>query len=324
MNDLERYQHIFDEIVPWSGIAPAGFTVDFLGTQVSKDFRVWRQPTQFVDGRMVVLKRPRLGVEHHDETWFEAVDWFLAAREARERFVMVTLGANYGYQAVACSRALQRLNPLPMKLVAVEPIPENVAWIRRHMRDNGIDPDEHWIIQAAVSGDNEPVLFPVGAPGVGAQNCISTNEPAARRQYVDDIIKSGRLEEALRGLLLHNSTGLRKVFIPGRDWFGEIKFVSAVTLADVLGPFDWVDLLEADMQESEIVAFPPFRALIKKKVRRIHLGTHGRVVHRTLHQMFHDDGWEIVFSYEPESLTESAFGPVKTNDGILSVRNPAP
>lgn len=323
MNDLERYQHIFDEIVPWAGFSPPGFTVDFLGTLISKDFRVWDRPTPFIDGHWVALERPCIGADRHDESWFEAVDWFLAAREARERFVMVTLGALYGYQAVACSRALQRLNPLPMKLVAVEPIPENVAWMRRHMRDNGIDPDDHWIIQAAVSGDNEPVFFPVGGPGVGAQNCISTNEEGARRQHVDDIIERGGTEEALRNLILTNSTGLRKELVSGRDWFGEIKLVSAVTLADIVGPFDHVDLIEADMQQSEIAAFPPFRELLKKKVRRVHIGTHGRIVHHTLHQMFHEDGWEIVFSYEPESVTESALGPVRTNDGVLSVRNPS-
>jgi len=212
---------------------------------------------------------------------------------------------------------------LPSKLVAVEPIPENVEWTKRHMRDNGIDPDDHWIIQAVVSDCNDPVFFPVGSPGLGAQNCIATNETAARQQYVDEIINNGRVEAALSDLILKNTTGLQKDIIKGAGSFGEIKLVSAVTLADILGPLDRVDLLEADIQQSEMIVFPPFRHLLKKKVRRIHLGTHGRDVHDSLYRMFIDDGWDVVFNYEPESRHETELCTFMTNDGILSVCNPA-
>ena len=72
-----------------------------------------------------------------------------------------------------------------------------------------------------------------------------------------------------------------------------------------------------------MIVFPPFRHLLKKKVHRVHLGTHGGDVHRSLSQMFADDGWEIVFDYEPESAHETELGSFTTNDDILSVRNPA-
>jgi hypothetical protein len=323
MNDLKKYSKLLDDIVPWSEIIPAGFTVDFLGTVTSKEFLVWGYHHAYVDRAEITMRLPLLGEGENGEFWFEAANWVLAAKEARDRFVMITLGALYGYQAVGCSRALQLLNPLPMKLVAVEPIPENVAWTKRHMRDSGIDPDDHWIVQAAISDSNNPVFFPVGSPGLGAQNCIATNEPAARHRYVEEIIKNGHVEAALSNLILNNTTGLQKDIIEGKGSFGEIKLVSAVTLADILGPLDTVDLLEADIQQAEMIVFPPFRDLLKKKVRRIHLGTHGRDVHSSLSRMFADDGWEIVFDYTPESLHETEFGSFTTNDGILSVRNPA-
>lgn len=323
MSDLRRYSAILDEITPWSGAIPAGFTVDFLGTLTSKEFLVWGYHPAYVDGSQLSLPRPRLEDGENGEYWFEVVDWVLAVKEAREKFVMITLGALFGYQVVGCSRALQLLNPLPSKLVAVEPIPENVEWTKRHMRDNGIDPDDHWIVQAVVSDCNDPVFFPVGSPGLGAQNCIATNEAAARQQYVDQIIGNGDVEAALGNLILKNTTGLQKDIIAGTASFGEIKLVSAVTLGDILGPLDRVDLLEADIQQSEIIVFPPFRQLLKRKVHRIHLGTHGRDVHHSLHRMFVDDGWDIVFNYEPESRHITELGSFTTNDGILSVRNPA-
>jgi hypothetical protein len=235
---------------------------------------------------------------------------------------MITLGALHGYQAVGACRALQKLNPMPYKLVAVEPIPQNMEWVRRHMRDNGIDPANQWLIQAAIGANNEPVFFPVGAPGTGAQNCISTNEEAARKGYLEEFIAQGCAEEALENLLLHNTTGLQRELVKGMNFFGEIRLVSTVTLRDVLGPFERVDLIESDIQESEILVFPPFLPLLKRKVHRIHIGTHGKAVHESLLRMFVEHGWDIVFSYEPESVHETVLGAFSTNDGVLSVRNP--
>jgi hypothetical protein len=45
-------------------------------------------------------------------------------------------------------------------------------------------------------------------------------------------------------------------------------------------------------------------------------------VHWTLHELFKQHEWEMVFSYEPNAVHESALGQFKTNDGILTVRNP--
>jgi len=61
---------------------------------------------------------------------------------------------------------------------------------------------------------------------------------------------------------------------------------------------------------------------LRRKVRRIHIGTHGRAVHIALHDLFAKDGWEIVFSFEPNATHESALGTFSTNDGVLTVRNP--
>ena len=323
MNDLLKYAGVFDGVTPWSGTIPAGCTLDFLGTRISKTFlETWGYHPAFVDGGELLMEMPELVGGVNGEFWFEAADWVMAAREARGRYVMITLGALYGYQAVASHQALRLLNPMPYKLVAVEPIPQNMEWVRRHMRDNGIDPDEQWLLQAAIGPTNEPAFFPVGSPGLGAQNCIATNEQDARKRYLEEFIAQGRVEEALSNLLMHNSTGLQKDIIAGKNLFGEIKLVSSVTLADVLGPFDRVDFLEADIQQSEILVFPPFRPLLKRKVHRIHLGTHGKDVHQSLLQMFIDDGWEIVFDFEPDSVHATVLGTFSTNDGILSVRNP--
>ena len=48
-------------------------------------------------GRAVTTRLPVIA---DGEGWFETVNWVEAAREARGRYVMVTLGACYAAQAV--------------------------------------------------------------------------------------------------------------------------------------------------------------------------------------------------------------------------------
>jgi hypothetical protein len=219
---------------------------------------------------------------------------------------------------------LQQLNPMPSKLVAVEPEPDNYEWTARHMRDNGIDPERQWLLPYAISDRNDPVYFPVGSPGSGAQNCFSTNEKDARENYVRELVARGEIENALRNLIMHNTTGMTKDLVPGAeyDFKAEIKLMSAITLRDVLSPFDVVDYVESDIQQSEIVVFPPYVDLLRKKVRRIHIGTHGIDVHKALHDQFANSGWTIVFNFEPNSSFTTELGSFTTNDGVLTVRNP--
>jgi hypothetical protein len=320
MNNLLDYANVFDGIVPWSGEVPRGYLVDFLGTLTDATFRTMFgiDPNTVGGGH----QQTRVPTIEDGEGWFEAVNWVVAAREARDKYSMVTLGACYGAQAVGSYRALQILNPMPYKLAAIEPEPENHEWTRRHMRDNGIDPDQQWVVKAAISAQNDPVLFPIGSPGTGAQNCVSTNEQLARKIYANEIIAAGRGNETLLNLMMNNSTGIMKNLAPGHDFPAEIKLVSAVTLPDILGPFEALDYLESDIQQSEILVFPPCMEIVKRKVRRIHIGTHGKDVHRALLKLFRKDGWEIVFNYDPNSTFESPLGSFSTNDGILTVRNP--
>lgn len=320
MNEMEKFADVFAGITPYAGTPPQGFYADWLGALTDAKFRAYLGiKREEIGGSPVQTSLPTMA---DGEAWFEAVNQVVAAREAKDGFVMVTLGACYGAQAVGSYLALQRLNPMPCKLVAVEPEPSNLQWVAQHMSDNGINPDDHWLVGSAISDTNSPVFFPVGAPGSGAQNCFSSNESGAREHYVRSLIESGQTEEALRNLLLRNTTGLKKDLLPGGNFEAEITVMSAVTLRDILSPYDRVDYLEVDIQQSEIIVFPPFMDLVKRKVRRVHLGTHGIDVHEALAAAFRRDGWEIVFDFAPNSEFTTSLGSFTTNDGVLSVRNP--
>ena len=323
VNNLEPFAHTLDDLAGWSGEVPKGFVADFIGVLTDARFlRPWGiDDPAAVGGGYETSSPPSI---QNGEPWFEAVDWVMAAREAKGRFVMMTLGACWGAQAVGSYRTLQLLNPMPSTLVAVEPVPENYEWIKQHFRNNGIDPDAHWLVPHAIADTIDPVLFPIGAAGSGAQNAIATNHTAARQQYVDMFSSGGEeaTKTALSNLLLNNTTGIVRDLVEGYNFMAEIKLVSAITLRELLTPFERIDYLEADMQQSEIIVFPPFIDLLRKKVRRIHIGTHGKDVHWTLHDLFADNGWEIVFSFEPNARFDTVLGSFETNDGVLTVVNP--
>lgn len=303
-------------IQPWSGDVPSGYSVDFLGILTDGSF-LWNKAGPF-GGRHETTSLPTVAT--HGEAWFEVASWLLSARDAQDRYVAISLGAAFGAQLVGAWKALQAINPLPARLVAVEPVPEQCRWMRSLMTTNGIDPDAHWIIQAAVGPDNEPMLFPVGAPGSGLNESVITNSAQSRQAYADLLRRGGYAQRVLDNILLHNSTGITREL--GHGYGGEVKFVSAVTLHDVLAPFDRVDLLEADIQHSEANVIPPFMDHLNRKVRRVHIGTHGREAHDLLRALLARAGWEIVFDYAPNSRHATARGPVDLGDGILAARNP--
>ncbi|HEY1793211.1 MAG TPA: hypothetical protein VGG34_09855 [Opitutaceae bacterium] len=320
MNRIEEFSGVFAGIRPGPGGAPDGFAVDFLGTRTRRCY------LDVLQGRARAMSGgaapARLPVISDGEVWFEAVNWVQSAREASGRFVMVTLGGCYGGQASGCHRALQALNPMPCRLVVVEPEPGSFEWVKEHFRDNGIDPGQHWLLPLAMSDTNAPVFFPVGAPGYGAQNCYSTNEAAERRRYVEELLAGGPAQDALRRIVLENRTGLMRTLNSDPAARVEIKLVGAITLSDLLAPLDFVDYLESDIQQSELIVFPPFIDLLGRKVRRIHIGTHGVETHQVLLDLFAVNGWEIVFNFAPNGRYGGPWGAFDTNDGVLTVRNP--
>lgn len=330
VNDLAKYREVFKGIRPFEGTVPAGYEVDFLGALSNLQYESLLPFARPQQGPRGVRTSPPEFDGSNGEPWFEAVNWVETAREAVGMYVMFSLGACWGAQAVGCYRALQRLNPMPCKLVVVEPEPGNLKYLQEHLHDNGIDPDDHWIVPLALGDSTAPAFFPIGSSGIGGHNCLSTNERIGREIHFKRIVEMAKgredgaavLEEALRTLILDNRTGLTHEIIPGEPFVGEIELVSSLTLRELLGPFRFVDYIEADLQQSEILVFPSCLDLLRRKVRRIHIGTHGADVHQELLQLFANAGWEILFSYPPNSRYKTVLGSFETNDGILTVLNP--
>lgn len=316
----ENLDGLFDGIVPWKGEVKKGRQRSCIGAL--HPIKPWDRDKVFPDEtEYQETGLPRI---NWGEAYFEWVSMFMAVRAARRSFTMVSLGAHFGGPLVDSALALQKLNPMPCFLVGVEADPHMCAMLDEHFRENGIDPNDHWIINCAVNDTNRPVVFPVSEMRTGANSVLRTSEE--RETLFDMINNAGKAPETLRNVLIEGSTQL---YIPLANMEGtpeargELRFVSAVTVADVLGPLPFVDYLEIDMQLAEEWTLPPARELLKRRVRLLHLGTHGGGLHRDMAAMFAADGWEVLVDLMPQTQFDTPEGPFTTGDGVLIAHNPA-
>lgn len=317
LNDLMA---VFDGIEPWKGEVPKGRARTFIGAL--SPIEPWDRGKTFPDE--TEYQETRLPCINDGETFFEWVSTLMAIRSAQRSFTMVSLGAHYGGPLVNAALALQKLNPMPYSLVGVEADPNMCVTLGEHFRENGIDPKDHWIINCALSDSNRPVVFPVSELRPGSNSAVHSD--AQRRALLDMIIRSGQSEAILKNIVLEGST---HVYIPLDSPEGtpeasaELRFVSTNTLADIFHPLAFVDYLDIDIQMAEAYALPPAIEMLSRKVRWLHLGTHGFDIHESMCEMFAAHGWENLLDFKPCTKFDTVKGPFQTCDGVLFAYNPA-
>jgi FkbM family methyltransferase len=269
----------------FSGSPPPGWIVDRLGIRTQWKFvdGHWPHTAEQVSQMWQQVPAPEVnGLEY-----YEWVDLVHAVVGARERFVMVELGAGYGRWAVRAARLLEALNPMPCTLVAVEAEPTHFEWLLEHFRDNGLDPTRHHLVCAPVARSREAVNFLVGqAASCYGQEIVAAHDP--------------------------------------RDDGLEARSMPAVTLADILEPHPRVDLIDLDIQGAELEVLSATIDLLDARVKRLQIGTHGRNIERGLRQLFQDHGWQIEhdFSWGSKLFVPKVGRELEVEDGVQTWINP--
>jgi FkbM family methyltransferase len=291
---------------PFSGEVPADYHFDFLGTRIRHRFIAGF--SQRWGARTVEYSCPTI-----DNEYFEWIDLLESVVAARGSYTMMELGAGFGRWAVRAAYAVEQYHPrLPYRLIAAEAEPLKFGWMRLHFGDNGIDPDRHSLMHAAVSDAPGTVPFYIGGPKGGPFD----QDPGAwygqsltRDSDADDNFDEDG-EYCGFPVRLHRKTGWRSICVPG------------VTLAGLLKGHDRVDLIDLDIEGQEL---PSIRSAIKKlnaKVKRLHIGTHGREIEAGLRDVLSRHGWRSVADYPVFSTSETPWGTITFQDGVQSWVNP--
>ncbi|MBT3491475.1 MAG: hypothetical protein HN461_04280 [Rhodospirillaceae bacterium] len=318
MDQLETSVRTFAATEPWQGEAPEGCFPNFLGVMTQRAFVADYAPSNSlltVNGEANLTPAPTF---NDGEIFFEQAAIHNAVMAASAQFIMVELGGGFAARTVDAHAALQRHNPLPCRFVVVEAEPTHFAWAQQHMQANGIDPDAHWLINALVGTNTQPQVFMLGE-GFYGNGIVSE---ADCRQLVVNLKGDITVEQVLHNLLIHGRCGVQQPYTvaDGTRNF-DFGFISTMPLRDILQPLDHVDLMDVDIQGGERDVLPTAMDVINKKVRRIHLATHGAALHQEMWDLFFEHGWMCEVDYAPNSRHQSEWGSFENNDGILDLVN---
>jgi hypothetical protein len=83
-----------------------------------------------------------------------------------------------------------------------------------------------------------------------------------------------------------------------------------------------VDLIDMDIEGQEL---PSVRSTIEEldaKVKRLHIGTHGKEIEDGLREVLSAHGWRCLFDYSLFSKGETPWGTVDFENGVQSWVNP--
>jgi FkbM family methyltransferase len=300
-SDVQHHE-VFDHFPCWPGpAAEDGFGISFVGAR----FRDWfftlpgAPPAESNVGRST--RYPGI-----NEEYVEWISLLTAVRRARGRFVMIELGAGYGRWLVNAAAAARNYAKVPVHLVGVEAEPSHFRWMKKAFKDNGLDPRDHWLIEAAVDARDGHVSFYVGNPHHWyGQRIAESNEVQAAREPLPS-----RLAGLFRRLFGHRGegTGFRKV--------------RAVSLNSILDRLQQVDYIDADIQGSEATVFEASAGPLNAKVKAVHIGTHSREQEKRLRGLFTGLGWHCRFDYPGDSQAETPWGTIGFQDGAQSWENP--
>lgn len=318
MDQLEATVRSFADTEPWQGEVPKGYFPNFLGVMTELAFVAEHPPSNHllpVNGQTNKAPAPAFD---DGELFFEQAAIEKAVKAASGRFIMVELGGGFAARTVDAHAALQRHNPLPSQFVVVEAEPTHFEWAQRHMRVNGIDPEEHWLINALVGTDDLPKLFLLGEGFFG--NSIMSEGDIL--QLVANLNAGGSSQQVLQNVLLSGRCGVQQPYTvaSGTRHF-DMGFISSMPLRNILQPLAHVDFMDIDIQGGESEVLPAAMAVIDKKVKRIHLATHGAERHQQMWDLFFEHGWMCETDYAPNSKHQSNWGSFENNDGILDLVN---
>ncbi|MGH7086697.1 MAG: FkbM family methyltransferase [Acetobacteraceae bacterium] len=239
----------FSRFRPWSGIAEAGYDLNWIGQRTDVRFVAsWADEARSKERHYDPCPYPQLGEEIFE--WLMLLD---AVLDARDRFVMVEAGAGFGRWLVSAALALQRAHPgMPSYLIGIEGDAHHYECLSQHLRDNGLDPDRHRLIHGAVSDRDGEAEF-----------AVNDNPTGFWGQW---LLPSGG---ALAG-----APNLRA------------ERVATYSIETLLADLDRVDHMDFDIQGAEQAAIAAGIDAMTRKVRRVFVETHGAEIHTAVAETF--------------------------------------
>jgi FkbM family methyltransferase len=193
-----------------------------------------------------------LATRVHPEEAFEWMALLDALADARDRMTMLELGAGYGRWTVRAALATRVYRPeLTYRLLAVEAEPTRFGWLELHLADNGV-------ARSSAEG-----------------SCELVNAAVSRQVGYEDFYVGDSAAWYGQALVRPENAGAQAA----------IELVRTVTLGDLLGPLDHVDLIDLDIQGAELEVLREAAPALGH-VRRVYVETHSHEIDDRLPHVF--------------------------------------
>jgi len=287
-----RHHPALLSFTPWDGRADGRFVYDFLGIRTAPSFRPHFRPQP---AGLIQTAYPT-----PDYTYFELVFVLRAVLDAehRDRFRIMELGAGFGPWLVIAHRAMALSLGRPVDLIGVEMVQRHFLWLQAHLRENGIDPQRHTLVHAAVSDYEGSALYQPEADVAGdfGQQMIGRS-PGATDGMTEETGSAG--------------SPLAPVRVP------------CVRLRRLLEEQEHIDLLHVDIQGEELRALRSAMPELNRCVRRLIVATHSRRIHHALRRMLVAARWQRCYDFRLRTRARTEFGDIQFLDGMLAFENTA-
>jgi FkbM family methyltransferase len=276
-----RHHPVFSAFVPWSGTAPEGSLVDFLGVRTRRSYySLYRDLPQPLEPFIAPLPE-------FDEEYFEWIDLLEAVKEADQCFTIMELGAGFGRWSARAAAACRQGRGKSLHVIAVEAEPTHVEMLRTNFLDNGLRSDQFTLLEAALTHYDGTTRFHVGQPDEWYGQSICESSPGPDH--------AGNT--------------------------AEVREVPAVSLNTLLGFIQRVDLIDMDIQNAELTVLRPARQLLQERVRRMHVATHSAEAEQECRDLFWSLGWKCLNDYASQRVNVTPFGDIAFGDGVQSWLN---
>jgi FkbM family methyltransferase len=252
---------IWARFTPWSGLAPAGYVMDWVGVRTRAD--IWQGTAGLPEYREERWEVAELETDGRD-----VLDWvalLAAVQTAGDTFVVVELGAGWGKWLAAAAAVASRTGR-DYRLLGVEAEPTHFAWLARHLDDNGIDRGRCRLVEAAVGARAGACWFRIGRP----------------------VEWYGQSIAADAGVAAGDDAPLGTV-VEGPD--ATLRRTRLVDLDEVLADIGRVDYLHMDIQGSELDVLSANPRRLHERVRMLTVATHSELIDRGLRRLFTSLGW---------------------------------
>jgi FkbM family methyltransferase len=221
-----------------------------------------------------------------------------SVESAGDDYTMVELGAGFGWWGINAAAALNRESPgKPARIILVEAEPQHYEFLNTAVAENPFPGVRYETLQAAVGTADHRDWFYTGrsADWYGQRLMLD---------YHREHLQSGSDEHVRReGSKLTTSDGY------------ELSEVEVVPLEKILEPCARVDLLDIDIQGSELEVVRSSLETIRAKCRRLFIATHSHEIHEELFGLLAAD-WEAAASFPPATTVQTETGPVELLDGV--------